>query len=58
MPEKPNQTHNSDNIYKIPFVEYEYALHKASKIRRRIVTALALTNAVWLIVMAFIMSLK
>lgn len=57
MPNKPNQTHN-DDIYKIPFVECEYALHMASKIRRRIVMALVITNAVWLVVMAFIMSLK
>jgi hypothetical protein len=58
MPEKPNATHNSEYIYKIPFAEYEYALYRASKIRRRIVAALILSNAVWLVVMAFIMSLK
>lgn len=58
MPGKPNATHNSEYIYKIPFAGYEYALYKASKIRRRIVAALIISNAVWLIAMAIIMSLK
>lgn len=58
MPEKPNGTHNSEYIYEIPFAEHEYAMYRASKIRGRIVAALIITNAVWLIVMAFIMSLR
>lgn len=58
MPGKPSGTHNSEYIYKIPFAEHEYAMYRVSKIRRRIVAALIITNAVWLVAMAFIMSLK
>jgi hypothetical protein len=58
MPDKQNDTHNSEYIYKMPFVEHEYMMYKASRIRRRIVMALAITNAFWLVVTAFILLFK
>jgi hypothetical protein len=54
----PNHTHNSEDIYKIPFVEHEYAMYRESKIRSRIVKALIVTNTIWLLFVAFIMSSK
>jgi hypothetical protein len=55
---KPSNRHNSEYIYKIPFIEHEYLMHKESMIRGRIVKALLVTNAVWLCVVALIMSSK
>ena len=55
---KPNNGHNREYIYKIPFIEHEYLMHKESMIRRRIVKALIVTNTVWLLCVAFIMSSK
>jgi biotin synthase-like enzyme len=56
--QKSNATHKNEYIYKIPFIEYERMLYAASKIRRRIVMALIFTNAIWLVITAFIMSKK
>jgi biotin synthase-like enzyme len=56
--QKSSATHKNEYIYKIPFVEHEMILYKASKIRRRIVMALIFTNAIWLVITAFIMSKK
>jgi hypothetical protein len=55
---KPNNRHNNEYIYKIPFIEHEYAIYKESMIRRRIVKALIVTNTIWLLFVAFIMSSK
>jgi hypothetical protein len=54
--QKPDERHNSEYIYKVPYIEHEYKMFKASRILRRIVTALIVTNACWLF--ALIMSLK
>jgi hypothetical protein len=58
MPDKQNNTHNVEDLYKMPFVEHEYTMYKASRIRNRIVMALAITNAFWLVVTAFILLFK
>ena len=58
MPDKQNDTTTVEDIYKMPFVEHEFIMYKASKIRNRIVMALAITNAFWLVVAAFILLFK
>jgi hypothetical protein len=55
---KPSNNHNSEYIYKIPFVDHEYLMHKESMIRGRIVKALIVTNVAWLLAVAFITSSK
>jgi hypothetical protein len=56
--QKSNATHKNEYIYKIPFIEHEIMLYKESRIRRRIVMALIFTNAIWLVITAFIMLKK
>jgi hypothetical protein len=56
--EKTPASHNSEYIYKIPFIEHEMQMFRASRILRRIVMALIITNAAWITILAFIMSLK
>lgn len=58
MPDRSNKTHKSEFVYKIPFVEHEYLMYRVSKIKSRIVMALMLTNAVWLVILACILSKK
>ena len=58
MPDKLNETHKSEFVYKIPFVEHEYLMYRVSKIKSRIVMALMLTNAVWLVIVACILLKK
>ena len=55
---KQGARHNNEYRYKRPFVEHSLKMHRASRIRHRIVMALILTNALWILVVAFIMSVK
>ena len=55
--EKTPASHNSEYIYKIPFIEHEFKMYRVSRIQRRIVMALIITNAVWVSIVAF-MSLR
>ena len=47
----PNKDINHEEIYKIPFVEYEYMRYRASRKINRIACALAVTNVAWFIFM-------
>lgn len=58
MLDKSRETHKSEFVYKIPFVEHEYLMYRVSRIKSRIVMALMLTNAVWLVILACILSKK
>jgi hypothetical protein len=59
MPSKETTAlQNNEDIYKVPFIEHELSMYREHRIRRRIVMALIITNAVWIAIVAFIMSLK
>lgn len=58
MPSKQITMHNKEDIYKVPFIEHELKMYRADRIRRRIVMALIITNALWGLLAASIMSLK
>lgn len=49
MSKKTTNTHDGETMRTIPFIECEYKLWKASRLKNRIVLALSVTNAAWLI---------
>ena len=49
MSKKTTNTHDGDTMRMIPFIECEYKLWKASRLKNRIVLALCVTNTAWLI---------
>lgn len=49
MPNKTDKTkksHETELMHMIPYIEHEYELYKVSKLKNRIVRALAVTTAV------------
>ena len=49
MSSKTTKTHDGESLAMIPFIESEYKLWKASRLKNRIVLALCVTNTAWLI---------
>ena len=49
MPNNEINNHEDETLYKIPFVEHEYAKYRASRRLNRITCALAVTNLAWFI---------
>lgn len=55
MPNNNTNNHEDEEMYKIPFIEYEYMKYRASRKVNRIACALAVTNLAWFVfVLAYI----
>jgi hypothetical protein len=51
----PSNTHDSEYLHSIPYIEHQYELYKVVKQKNRIVCTLAVTSALLVGVLAYIL---